>query len=103
MRQEYEETKLKLNEIEKEKIDGYILRSKVQWHEEGEKSTKYFFNLEKEKAHRKHIQKLKLSDGTVIIKPNEILNEQKSFYRNLYSETLDINDFEKYKEFFFIQ
>ena len=29
--------------IDEEKINGMIIRSKLQWSEEGEKSSKYFF------------------------------------------------------------
>ena len=42
-----ENLKSKLEEIRKSKIKGMILRSKLQWIEEGEKPTKFFANLEK--------------------------------------------------------
>ena len=38
---------LQREEISKYKTQGAILRSKSQWHNEGEKNTKYFLNLEK--------------------------------------------------------
>ena len=45
---EYNEIKSKLEEhISEKKTRGSLLRSNTQWYEEGEKSTKYFFNLEK--------------------------------------------------------
>ena len=40
---EYEDVKKKLSIIEKEKIDGLILRSKVKWHEEGGKINQILF------------------------------------------------------------
>ena len=43
----YENTKLDLDEKMLEKAKGAIFRSKIKWYEEGEKSTKYFFSLEK--------------------------------------------------------
>ena len=33
-----------------EKTNGYILRSKTNWYENGEKSSKFFLNLEKKRA-----------------------------------------------------
>ena len=33
-----------------EKVRGQILRSKINWHENGEKSSKFFLNLEKKKG-----------------------------------------------------
>ena len=91
---EYEDVKKKLSIIENEKIDGLILRSKVKWHEEGEKSTRYFFNLEKQNANRKHIRKLKLENGREITDAREILKEQKRFYSKLYNQKVDKSEFD---------
>ena len=44
---EYEECKAKLESISDHINQGIILRSKVTWYEKGEKSNKYFLNLEK--------------------------------------------------------
>ena len=52
-------------------------------HEHGEKSTKYFPNLEKRNHVKKHICKLAIS-GVITTEPFEILDEQKRFYQNLY-------------------
>ena len=61
-------------------------------HEHGERSTKYFLNLEKRNHVRKHKRKL-VSIGCVITTdPFNILNEQKRFYNDLYkSKLLDTN------------
>ena len=37
----------------KKKAEASRIRSKVNWYEKGEKSTKYFFNLEKKKGKEK--------------------------------------------------
>ena len=86
---EYNEVKQKLETIENERVKGIILRSKVQWHEEGEKSTKYFLGLEKSNAIKKHIRKLKMTDGTIITDPKQILGKQVEFYKNLYCSKID--------------
>ena len=42
-----ENKKSSLNEIQKEKIEGVMLRSRSRYEDLGEKPTRYFFNLEK--------------------------------------------------------
>ena len=44
---EFEARKNELNEIYSTKRKEAMFRSKVKWVEQGEKPTKYFFNLEK--------------------------------------------------------
>ena len=82
---EYNEIKSKQEEHISEKTRGSLLRSKTQWYEEGEKSTKYFFNLEKRNADKKHIKKLISENGNIISNPTEILKAEQHFYRELYS------------------
>ena len=65
-----------------EKVEGIIVRSRVRWHEHGEKNSKYFFNLEKRNHIKKHIQKLRLS-GVITTDPFEVLDAVKTFYENL--------------------
>jgi hypothetical protein len=45
--QEYNETKLEIEQYNNEKAQGAFIRSKSDWAEFGEKNTKYFLNLEK--------------------------------------------------------
>jgi len=44
---ELQAQKLRLKRIMTYKTKGVILRSKVKWHEQGERNTKYFYGLEK--------------------------------------------------------
>lgn len=62
-----------------------MIRSKARWHDEGEKSTKYFLNLEKRHFNTKTIRQLQLENSSVIKTDEEILTEAKSFYQNLYA------------------
>ena len=66
------------------KLNGVIIRARARWHEHGEKSSKYFLNLEK-RNHiiKKHMRKLKIS-GVITTDPFSILAEQKRFYQELY-------------------
>ena len=66
-----------------EKLDGVIIRARARWHEHGEKSSKYFLNLEKRNHIKKHMRKLKIS-GVITTDPFSILAEQKRFYQELY-------------------
>ncbi len=95
----YNDIKMELQRIDDIKIQGMIIRSKVQWHEEGERSTKYFLGLEKNRSVKKHARKLKLVDGKVITDPVEILNAQVRFYTNLFSSKR-CESMSDYDEFF---
>ena len=76
----------KLESFYDEKVNGIIIRVRARWHEHGEKSTKYFLNLEKRNHVKKHIRKLVISD-VVKTDPFDILQEQKRFYRELYKSS----------------
>ena len=77
------EVKEKLELFYEEKTNGIIVRARARWHEHGERSTKYFLNLEKRNHVKKHIRKLLIS-GAITTDPYRILSEQKDFYYNLY-------------------
>ena len=49
----YCESKEKLEKYYLQKTKGAIIRSRLQWHEEGERNTKYFTGLEKEEVLKK--------------------------------------------------
>jgi hypothetical protein len=61
------------------------LRSKARWYENGEKNSKYFLNPKNRNFLRKKISKLKLSNGEETDDPKTILEEEKTFDKNLYS------------------
>ena len=79
-----ETKKEELQNVRKEKLNGIIIRSRVKWAEEGEKPTKYFCSLESRNYVNKIIPKVVKEDGTSITKQEDILNEVKNFYKNLY-------------------
>ena len=49
LRSELEKIKTKLSKIASVKTLGTIIRSRARWYEHGEKNSKYFYNLEKNK------------------------------------------------------
>ena len=63
------------------KVEGITKRSQARWYEHGERSCKYFLNLEKRNHVQKHIRKLDIN-GFLTKDPLKILNEQKHSTRN---------------------
>ena len=64
------------------------MRSKTNWYEYGEKSTKYFLNLEKHNSVKNTIRNIFIDkDGTEKLSCNDkdILDQAKTFYVNLFS------------------
>ena len=63
---EYFQLKQELCLIYENKGKGSIICSKTKWIEQGEKRTKYFFNLERRNYNHKTITELKHPDGTSV-------------------------------------
>ena len=77
-----------LAELNRYKTEGLILRSRCQWYESGEKSNKYFLNLESRNKLKTTMSKLQRDDGTMTTDTKEILNMQKDFYENVYASKI---------------
>ena len=56
-------SKEKLEHFYEEKLQSIIVRARARRCEHGEKSTKYFLNLEKRNHVKKHVRKLKINDS----------------------------------------
>ena len=80
----YTELQNTLNELYIGRAKGSLIRSRAQHLELNEKNNKYFLNLEKRNFNAKCIKSLKTSDG-FIYKEQEILEEEKRYFENLYS------------------
>ena len=78
----YEE---KLRDVYNKEAQGIKIRSRAQWFEEGEQSTKYFHSLEKIHAKNKNWDKILDSNGKICMDTNDIINVQVDFYKKLYS------------------
>jgi len=82
-----------IENIIKIKTEGARIRSKIKNYEEGEKSSKYFYNLEKRNHENKNIKVLINDKGKHEYDPTEILNEEVKFYKTLYkSSTKDLSE-----------
>jgi len=67
-------------------LEGAKIRSRVQWTAQGEKPTKYFLNLEKQRGEDRSIPSLLVDDALLISTP-EILQATNAFYEDLYAAT----------------
>ena len=82
--EELENYKTELYSIRQENLKGSMIRSKAKDIDQGEKPTKYFYNLEKHNFISKTMTQLQKDDGTVISEQQEILKEAENFYKTLY-------------------
>ena len=65
-----------------------MVRSRCRYEELAEKATSYFFNLEKRNFTNKVITKIIEDNGHECTKTNEILETQKNYYKDLYTEKI---------------
>ena len=73
----------------------------MDWYEHGEKSSKYFLNLEKRNKAKSHIRKIVIDDNSnEITDPGDILSYLRNFYSSLYKRQSNktVNEFLEYFE-----
>ena len=70
--------KAELEQLRKVKMKGQSVRARLQWLQ-GEKPSKHFCNLENKNYIEKTIRKLKLSNGSIVTKQEEMLDPIRSF------------------------
>ena len=75
-----------LQNLVTENNKGAQIRSRAKWIEQGEKSTKFFFNLEKQNIAKNTIKKLKKEDRSLTHTDAEVIEEGFNFYENLYKK-----------------
>ena len=85
LKREFEYLKQKTKQYYENQLEAAKVRSRIKCYEEGEKSSKYFFNTEKKNASDKIWTKIKCRDGSYSANIYEILNEQKHFYKSLFT------------------
>ena len=74
-----------LDDLVEEHTKSLIFRSRVKWVEEGEKNTRYFYNLEKSRFKAKTVYKLINDQNQEVTSTKEILEMEREHYQNLYS------------------
>ena len=63
---------------------GAIIRSRANWYEQGEKSNKYFLNLEKSRGNKSTRRKIFTRTQSVSTNPKVIRQDLHDFYSSLY-------------------
>ena len=81
----FDNLKKELEVIYEHKGRAAMFRSKCRWIEQGERPTKYFFNLEKRNYNKKVIAEIETENGEYITDENQILSEIETYYHNPYS------------------
>ena len=82
----YQKTKTDYQAYMDEIAQGAIFRSGCTYYNEGEKSTKYFFSLEKYRSGAKQMNCLISETGEQIYEPEQILRAQHDFFKKLYTK-----------------
>ena len=82
------DTESRLKALRIKEIKGIMIRSRAQWLEEGERPSRYLFNLQKIKAQRSHISSVYNLNGTEVSSQEEIEKAHVDFYSRLFSEEL---------------
>ena len=75
--------KMEYDSIYEQIAEGAIIRSKATWYEKGEKSNKYFLNLETHKKAKSSVRKVFNDEGMLITDQKKILQEIQNFCSNL--------------------
>ena len=80
---EIQQVKNGINNFYEGKTKSSMFRCKAIWYGEGEKSSKYFFSLEKLRYNQRAMVCFVNPDGSISRKQKEILSRQSQFYQNL--------------------
>lgn len=88
--QEFQEVQNNLKMHMERKANGAFIRSRTQFYQEGERSSKYYFSLEKSNANRKTMRQIKNTDGITITDQKLILQEQVKYFKKLYKTNKDV-------------
>ena len=64
-----------------------MIRSRAQWLEEGERPSRYFFNLQRIKAQKSHISSVYDLNGTEVSSQEEIEKAHVDFYSRLFPKS----------------
>ena len=79
------ETKTELQRFYTQEAAKSALKTKIQYAEEGEKSTRYFYSLERQKQSKQTINVLTKMNLDTITEPHDIITETYNFYKSLYT------------------
>ena len=87
---DYIDCRNKLDKIYEQKVNGIRIRSKCDWYKHGEKSSKFFLNLEKTRSTQSTIRNI-TKDKINLTYHKKINQELFDFYKGLFSENLNVS------------
>ena len=90
--EKYSKLKKDFELIYEQKGKAAMFRSKCRWLENGERPTKYFFNLEKRNHNNKIVTELTTENDIAIKDENLILDKIESFYKDLYTSNIPFSE-----------
>ena len=67
------------------RAQGAMFRSKARYARDYERNSKFFFSLEKSNYEKKNMKVIHTEQGEIVKDPNRILQEQRKFYKDLYT------------------
>ena len=82
------DTKIDLDKQMNDKIKGVIFRTRARWQDLAEKSSKYFYALEKANYNMKFSEENEMNE--LVTNPVKILALQKEFYQKLYKKDCNV-------------
>ena len=83
--EEYDTCQSELDQLYNYITAGIIMCSKSSWYEHGDKSSKYFVNLEKLNKAKSHVRSLISESGSQVKDPTEIMSKVRDFHLKLYT------------------
>ena len=86
-----DDKKIELQHLRNIRLKGEMVRSRIQWIDEGERPTKFFCALEHKNFINKTIKKLRLNNGEIITDQKQVLKEIQYFYKKLFSKPQNHN------------
>lgn len=84
--EQLESVRREIKELDNEKANLAMLRSRATWARLGEKPSSYFLNLERRTSKNKVLSTVVLDGGGTTSDPNLLLKHCRQFYQNLYHE-----------------
>lgn len=73
-----------IDDIMNKRTEGAMHRSRAQWYQCAEKSSKYFLSLEKHNYNKKVINKIKNKDGMIVEGTQSVLEVFNDYYQNIF-------------------
>ena len=81
----YLQAKVELQQLHQRELDAVKIRTQIKFAEEGEKSTRYFYSLERRNQTQQAINVLTKDNLDTVTEAKDIITEVHNFYRDLYS------------------